>query len=396
MKRWVIMALTAVLICVNVSAVSAATQPQPIRVLLNGKAVVFQAPPILIDGKTFVEFRTLFTVLGYTVDYVATTKTVKAKSAERNIEMKLGAVSALVDGNKVPVNGDMKVINGRTMVGVRFIATLSDKNVVWNGAKRTVEITDKGPTAQQKAEVFGLFTKLAAAETAQDADAFLELYNASVREIIEPSIREQFAKFQTNTVYAAMDLESYSSAEAVVVTTEQTRKVKGDGFFADYESDIRYTLRKNASGQWAIDDSELLWYGVLDEESLWKQAVEAPEEDKAAIEGALNSQIKAVNEENVDDYLAVYVPNAPGLAEDIEDLKNVFQNADLKATIDKMAIVEYGNGRAKILASIKVESVAGAQIPPYRSVTEMSLVQQDGKWLFADAESEYDYVSEDL
>ncbi len=396
LKRWVIMALTAILICINVSTVTAATKPQPIRVTLNGKALAFPAPPISINGKTFVEFRTLFNELGYKVDYVPATKTVKAKSAERNIEMKLGGTTALVNGNKVPVNGEMKVISSRTMVGVRFIATLSDKNVAWNSTKRTVEITDKGPTAQQKAAVFSVLDKLAAAETAQDADAYLALFNVPFREDIEQGTREQFAKFQTNTLYTAMDLESYSSAEAVVVTTEQTRKVNGEGFFADYESDFRYTLRTNSAGQWAIDDIEQLWYEVLDEESLWKQAVEVPEGDKAAIEAVLTSQIQAINDENVEAYRATYIPNAPGLAEDTEQLQLLFQNVDLRATVEKMAVVEYGNGHALLLVASKTERVAGQNFPSYRSVSETSLVQQDGKWFFADANSEYEYVIEEL
>ncbi|RAP75918.1 stalk domain-containing protein [Paenibacillus montanisoli] len=45
--------------------------------------------------------------------------------------MKPTGTNALVDGKSVPVNGEMKLINGHTMVGVRFIATLSNKTVNW-------------------------------------------------------------------------------------------------------------------------------------------------------------------------------------------------------------------------------------------------------------------------
>lgn len=396
MKRWMIMATTAILVCLNINTGSAATKPLPIQVLLNGQALAFPTAPTANNGKTFVEFRTLFHALGYKVDYVAATKTVKAKSAERMIEMKIGGTSALVNGNKVLVNGEMKAVNGRTLVGARFIAALSDKKVHWNAAKRTVEITDKAPTAQQQAAVFSVLDQLAAAENNQDTDTYLTFFGTVAREAVEPGIREQFARFHTQTIYTAMELESYSAAQAVVVTSEETRKVDGEGFFADYGSDYRCTLSKSSAGQWEITEIEQLWFEVLDEESMWNQEVEVAGADQTAIEAVLSSQMQAINDENIEAYRATYVPNAPGLEQDIAHMQSLMQAVDMRMMVKRMAIVEYGNGQAKLLVSAVLESVTGTEFPTYRSVTEFGLVQQDGKWLFADADNEVEYISEIL
>lgn len=383
-KHWMITGITAMLLLVmSAGAVSAASAAQPIRVELNGQEVVFPAPPVVLSGKTYVEFRTLFNSLGYKVDYAAATKKIKAQSSVRSIELSVGGTSVLVDGKKVATGGEMKIINGRTLVGVRFIATLSAKKVEWNAVKKTVFITDIGPTAEQKAALFSVLDRLINAEAAGDADAFLAGFHSQspMKDAIKTSIQDQFAHMKTQTVILDKEIDSFSASSAVLVTTEQTRKVSGAGFFPDNMSEISYTLRKETNGQWAIYMVEQLSFEALDVDSLWKQAVQAPEADQQEIEALLSAQAKAVNEEDIEAYGATINQDAPGAKEELEGLKDLLASVNLKMVIEKSAIVEIDDDSASLLASITVEQTDGDEIPSNRSISLLTLTKVNGKWL---------------
>ncbi|AZN43419.1 stalk domain-containing protein [Paenibacillus albus] len=364
---------------------SAATQQTDIKVKLNGEWVIFPAPPVLSNGKTYVEFRTLFTKLGYKIDYNAQSKTIKATSDVRSIQMQPTGTTAIVDGKKVPVNGEMKLISGRTMVGVRFIATLSDKTVNWDGAKKLVTITDKGPTAAQKAEVFAVLNQLTAAEDKQDADAFMALIHSAApyRSSINDAIRDQFSHMHTKTEYTQMNLESYSSAEAVVTTVENSYKVSGDGFFPGMEYEIAYTLRKD-NGKWAIYDIEQLSGEVNDVDGLWKQEVAVEDADKAAINAVLDAQTAASNAKDITAYSATLVPGAEGFQDDVDSAKELFEDpdTDVKMTFERSAVVGIDDTEAMVLVSFKMDLTMDGELTPVRSLYIFhAQKQQDGKWL---------------
>jgi ketosteroid isomerase-like protein len=384
-KRLIVIGITAMLLlAMSEGAVSAASSAKQIRVSLNGKEVVFPAPPVILSGKTFVEFRTLFNSLGYKVDYVAATKKIKAQSSIRSIELSVGGTSVLVDGKKVATNGEMKIINGRTLVGVRFIATLSAKKVEWNAAKQTVFITDIGPTAEEKAALFNVLDGLTKAEAAGDANAFLAEFHSKSPQLdaLKSSIEDQFAHMKTQTVILDKEIDSYSASEAVLITTEQTRKVSGTGFFADNTSEMSYTLHKETNGQWAIYMVEQLSIEALDVNSLWKQEVQAPDADKQAIIALINAQAQAINEEDIEAYGATINQDYEGAKEDLAGLEELFGAVTLKMVIEKSAIVAIDGDTATLLASITVEQTDGDDIPATRSISLMTLNKVNGKWLF--------------
>lgn len=386
MKRIMGMVL-ALLVVFTMAAgtASAAMQKTDIKVKLNGEWVIFPTPPVILNSKTYVEFRTLFTKLGYSIDYNSATKTIKAKSDVRSIQMQPTGTSALVDGQKVPVNGEMKLINGRTMVGVRFIATLSDKTVSWDGTKKLVTIVDKGPTAAQKAEVFAVLNQLAAAEDKQDADAFMALIHSGspYRSDINDVIRDQFARMHTKTEYEEMNVESYSAAEAVVSTLEHTYKVSGDGFYADTENEIAYTMRKDG-GKWAIYDIEQLSSDIKDQDALWKQEVTVDDADKTALTAVLDAQTAATNAKDINAYSATLVPGAEGYQDDVDSAKEMFSDPDttVKMTLERSAVVEMHDTEAMLLVSYKMDITMQDEPMPVRSLYIFhAQKQQDGKWL---------------
>ncbi|MBP3964792.1 stalk domain-containing protein [Paenibacillus lignilyticus] len=392
MKRLISVVLAIIVVFASLAGTaSAASGGTDIKVKLNGEWVIFPTPPVLLNGKTYVEFRTLFTNLGYTIDYNASTKLIKAKSAVRSIEMKPSGTTALVDGKKVPVNGEMRLLNGRTMVGVRFIATLSDKTVNWDGVKKIVTIADKGPTAQQQAEVFGVLDKLTAAENAQDAAAYMAVFHSEspVRDLIRESVQETFAKVHTKTTFSEKTIDSYSSVEAVVYTVEQSVKVGGNGFFADVENEMLYTLHKE-NGKWAIYDAEQLSHQLLDLDGIWKEEITAPDADKSAISALIAANAAAVNAKDLNAYKATLVPGAEGYEEDVASMDELFKDTEtsLKMNLEKNAIVELNGDKGLLLTLHTFEVTIGGEMMPVKSINLYNLQKVDNKWLLMPGSNE--------
>lgn len=62
-------------------------------------------------------------------------------SEKKVIKLQIGNKNALVDGNKLTLDVPPQIINGRTMVPVRFISEGLGADVGWDGATKTVTIT---------------------------------------------------------------------------------------------------------------------------------------------------------------------------------------------------------------------------------------------------------------
>lgn len=403
MKRFIGLGLAIVMaLSLFGGTASAATASADVKVKLNGEWVIFPAPPVIKDGKTLVEFRTLFAKLGYEINYDAATKTITAESDAHSIRMTPKATTALVDGAKLPVNGEMKLLNGRTMVGVRFIATLSDKDVAWDGGKKTVYITDKRPTAAQQAEMFALFAKLAQAEDKGDADAMIALFHSEspIKEDASALLHEQFAKMRTHTEYMDLEVDSFSSKEAVVYSRERSNKVSGEGFYPEATSEIYYTLRPESNGRWAIYDLETDNSEIVDEDSLWAQEAKVADADKALLDGAVKTQLDAINAKDLNAYQSTLNAYDDSFALDIMIMKSLFtkEGLVLKETFERSAVVEWHGDSAILLVSVHddFDMGDGQGLVPSRSVLRYDLVKKKGKWLIAPLSNQNVLLSEEL
>jgi hypothetical protein len=115
LNRWLLTLLSAILAISIVGTASAAAAPKAskVQVTLNGQKIVFAQDPVIIQNKTYVEFRTLFSKLGYHIEYTTKTGTIKATAPGHRIQMSAGGSTALVDGKKVSSKGQMKLVNNR-------------------------------------------------------------------------------------------------------------------------------------------------------------------------------------------------------------------------------------------------------------------------------------------
>jgi hypothetical protein len=125
-----------------------------ISVILNGEYVDFAdengnvVEPQLINDRTMVPMRKIFEVFGADVQWDGATETVTAVTEEKTLKLQINnpvaKVIALPSGEETEITLDSVpvVVDGRTLVPVRFIAESLELKVGWDGDTQTVVIID--------------------------------------------------------------------------------------------------------------------------------------------------------------------------------------------------------------------------------------------------------------
>lgn len=120
----------------------AVRESMPIKVTLNGSEIGFDQPPVMADDRVLVPLRAIFEALGAQVMWDGETQTVTAVKGRSEIALKIGENKISVNGVSKPVDVPARLINDRTFVPVRVISESLECVVDWNGAEKTVVITD--------------------------------------------------------------------------------------------------------------------------------------------------------------------------------------------------------------------------------------------------------------
>ncbi len=100
---------------------------------VNGEAISLDSPPTIVDGRTLVPVRFLAESLGGTVSWDDATRTVGIQYEGKNLTMVIDQPNDAMD---VPP----MIINNRTMVPVRYISETLGAEVIWYGDERKVEV----------------------------------------------------------------------------------------------------------------------------------------------------------------------------------------------------------------------------------------------------------------
>jgi len=112
-----------------------------IKVLVNGKELYFDQPPILENERTLVPLRIIFEALGATVDWNEETKTIVAVNNDIVITLKIGSDILMKNGERIKIDSPAKIVSGRTMVPIRAVAEGFGAEVNWNQDLQTIIIT---------------------------------------------------------------------------------------------------------------------------------------------------------------------------------------------------------------------------------------------------------------
>jgi uncharacterized protein YkwD len=112
-----------------------------ISVTIDGTPVVFDVPPTIVENRTLVPVRAIFEALGIEISWDDRTKTVSAFKGDTTITLPVGKNIAYKNGMQIQMDVPPIIIDGRTLVPVRFISENLGLLVNWDGSSRTVSIT---------------------------------------------------------------------------------------------------------------------------------------------------------------------------------------------------------------------------------------------------------------
>jgi len=112
--------------------------------------IELDSPPVIKNSRTLLPIRAVAEALGAQVSWNEAERKVTITSTGTRIEMWIGKNLAYTNGKHVPIDPQNKnvvpeIINGRTMVPVRFVAESLGATVSWNERTKTITIVKSLP-----------------------------------------------------------------------------------------------------------------------------------------------------------------------------------------------------------------------------------------------------------
>ncbi|HWP97360.1 MAG TPA: N-acetylmuramoyl-L-alanine amidase [Syntrophomonadaceae bacterium] len=116
-----------------------------VQVLLNQKALSFDVPPVIDNGRTLVSMRAICASLGAAVVWDERSQTVRATLEGKVVELEIGSFHFTVDGQDRALDVPARIENGRTLVPLRFVSEAFGGQVAWDGSKGIINISTAQP-----------------------------------------------------------------------------------------------------------------------------------------------------------------------------------------------------------------------------------------------------------
>lgn len=114
-----------------------------IRLMMNGMEVKTDVLPRIIDGRTLVPVRFIAEALGADVKWDDASRAVGIKKGNTEIKLVIGG-KAYRNGQLLDLNVPAQIMGGRTVVPVRFVSEALGCRVRWDEASGTVNIFSNG------------------------------------------------------------------------------------------------------------------------------------------------------------------------------------------------------------------------------------------------------------
>lgn len=109
-------------------------------VRLKDNILGFETPPVIEDGSTLVPMRFLFEQMGADVEWNGETQTATATLDTTAVTFAIDDTNAEVNNTPATMDVPARLINGKTMVPLRFLSENMDYTVDWDAESRTAII----------------------------------------------------------------------------------------------------------------------------------------------------------------------------------------------------------------------------------------------------------------
>lgn len=110
---------------------------------VDGKAVVMDVAPIIVNDRTLLPLRYVAMACGLSEDEILwdpVRRTVTLIRGDRVVQVTIGSTTMLINGAVVTMDVEPQIIDGRTMLPIRWVALALRAEVVWDATNRTVTV----------------------------------------------------------------------------------------------------------------------------------------------------------------------------------------------------------------------------------------------------------------
>lgn len=113
----------------------------PVNLTVNGEKVAIDQRPIFANARVLVPIRFVMEEMGATVQWHPDTRTVTARRGSYDMTLNVGKADHTVNGKRLSTFTNPRIVNGRTMVPLRFVSEGLGGTAVWDERTRTVHVT---------------------------------------------------------------------------------------------------------------------------------------------------------------------------------------------------------------------------------------------------------------
>lgn len=142
MKKTVLVIALSIILSVFITPPAPApAQERQVAVLVDGLPVVFDVQPVISGGRILVPFRSIAETLNIPVGWDGSTQTVSAGSGNTSVRLQIGNTTAYLNNTPILLDVPPVIINGRTLIPLRFFSEAFGCKVEWDSSINGARIT---------------------------------------------------------------------------------------------------------------------------------------------------------------------------------------------------------------------------------------------------------------
>lgn len=154
----------------------------PIQVNIEGKLLKMPTNPVIESGTTLVPMRAIFEALGAEIKWNNETQTVTGTKDATKVELTIGSKTVKKNGTVSQLAVAPKLVDGNTMIPLRYVSESLDMHVAWIGSERQVYIAKdraiEGTTMSSVEALFAKYTPMYDGERFAEQPSFNAPYKA--------------------------------------------------------------------------------------------------------------------------------------------------------------------------------------------------------------------------